>query len=114
MARTGLLAVLCLALGAAGAALAQGDAQGAQVYRSRCALCHGRAGDGRGAGAAGLTPRPADFTRPELWARATPDALATTVRQGRPGTPMPPFADLSDDDLQAVVAYLATFRPPAP
>ena len=116
--RAALFAALGLGLAAAATGLAQAAdpvaLRGAQVYRTRCALCHGRAGDGHGAGAAGLDPKPSDFTRTDFWARATPEGLAAVVRQGRPGTAMPAFKDLSDADLQAVIQALAAFQPAAP
>src|SRR5262249_31228671 len=35
---------------------------GAAMYAENCAACHGIAGDGRGPRAAGLEPKPTDFT----------------------------------------------------
>jgi mono/diheme cytochrome c family protein len=43
-----------------------------QVYATRCAICHGKSGDGRGPTSISLIPRPPDF-RSERWNSARSD-----------------------------------------
>lgn len=106
----GLVAALMVA-GATGAH-ADDNTVGKKVYRERCSPCHGDAGDGKGPAAAAIQPPPRNFRDPEFWRARTPAQLKATVRDGRPGTMMSPFAGtLSEAEIDAVVAYVATFRP---
>jgi mono/diheme cytochrome c family protein len=86
---------------------------GARVYRENCATCHGVAGHGDGPTARHVWPRPADLSRGEfkyrstLWAHPPTDAdLKRTVRRGIPGTSMPGFTWLSDEQVTAVVEHV--------
>jgi alcohol dehydrogenase (cytochrome c) len=80
---------------------AQDSRAGAALYGERCAVCHG--GDARGANGPALV---------NLWASgATDDRVLRTIRQGVPGSAMPP-STAPDEDLQAIVAYLKTLAPP--
>jgi len=98
-------------------ALAAELARGTRIYNSKCATCHGADGTGDGPSARYLAPAPRDFTSGLFKFRSTPsgappsdDDLARTVRQGVPGTSMPPFArELSDADVAAVVATVKSF-----
>lgn len=77
--------------------------RGEKLFRIRCALCHGKKGEGE----LGL-----NLKNPVVQA-ADPAFLAITVRDGRDGTPMPPFGrsgvGLSDQDIADVVSYVRTF-----
>jgi putative copper resistance protein D len=64
---------------------------GARLYVENCAFCHGAAGTGNGAAAAGLTVRPADLTAPHLFAHTEGD-LFWWVSHGRGNGAMPGFA----------------------
>ena len=77
-------------------------AQGATVYAVNCVSCHGVNGDGNGPAATVLLPRPANFTVKQ------PDAsrVHRALRDGVPGTAMPPWPALSDADQQAVTAFV--------
>jgi len=88
-------------------------AYGAEVYRLRCAACHGVTGDGAGPAAAALHPKPRDyrlgifkFTSTVNGQKPLREDLLRTVRRGARGTSMPGFALLPDKDLQAVVDYV--------
>jgi putative copper export protein/mono/diheme cytochrome c family protein/peroxiredoxin len=67
-------------------------ANGLDLYRAHCAVCHGAMGYGDGPAAAGLRPRPADLT-----AKHTADHTAGDIfwwlTYGRPGTTMPGFQE---------------------
>ncbi len=79
---------------------------GKELYDVRCALCHGEKGKG-GKGALGI-----NLTNPVVQKELDPEFLARTVRDGRSGTPMPPFGEeglgLSDQDIADIVSYVRT------
>jgi mono/diheme cytochrome c family protein len=87
--------------------------QGKGIYAIRCAPCHGETGGGDGPAAAALEPKPRNFRDPTFWVGRTAVQLKLVVEHGRPGTMMTPFEGvLSDEEMDAVVAYLvATFKP---
>ncbi len=94
---------------------AQGDAKaGKAVYELKCLLCHGEKGDGKGAGAEQLLPRPRDFTRGLYKVRSTANKtpadqdIFRVITEGMPGTSMPGWAVLSEKDRWNLVAYLKT------
>lgn len=88
-------------------------AYGAEVYRLRCAACHGVTGDGNGPAASAMHPRPRDyrlgifkFTSTANGQKPLREDLMRTVRRGARGTSMPAFSLLPEKDLQAVVDYV--------
>lgn len=88
---------------------------GSILYIRNCMACHGADGDGDGPGANQLSPRPRDFRSPFWMAAQTDDKLADAIRNGRPGTNMPPFgAKLSPAEIAAVVQYLRGFATAIP
>ncbi len=117
-AAIGVLLVLMLVGAAAPAAAQRGDAAaGKGVYDARCALCHGETGDGNGPGAELLSPRPRDFTKGLYKIRSTANRTPTdedifrVITEGMPGTSMPAWAVLPEQDRWNLVAYLKTFAP---
>lgn len=95
---------------------------GTAVYATYCLACHGAAGDGAGPAAPLLWPKPRDFTAGVYKWRSTAgagdgptvDDLATTVRDGAPGTAMPGFGGiLTEPQIAAVVATVVGFAPAA-
>jgi mono/diheme cytochrome c family protein len=87
-----------------------GATRGERLYYAHCVECHGR--DGRGSWRAALfLLRPGDLTAPGRLAEQSDRYLFDLIKNGgsslgRPG--MPSFGYLSDDDIQAVVAYIRT------
>ncbi|MCH2128994.1 MAG: cytochrome c [Pirellulaceae bacterium] len=88
-----------------------GRAQG--LYRQHCAHCHGVSGDGAGPTAAFLNPYPRDYRRGVFKFKSTPigekptdDDLERILRQGIPGTAMPSFDLLADDEVKSLVEYV--------
>src|SRR5580704_2451655 len=75
---------------------------GAQVFSANCAGCHGE--DGRGA-----ERGPSIATMPSVIAKSDDDLL-NIVKNGVPGTGMPPFGSLDEASRVAVVAYLRTLQ----
>ena len=90
--------------------------RGKLVYEKKCAPCHGVEGKGDGPGAVHLDPKPRDFTRGLYKIRTTgsghlptDEDLFRVITQGMPGSSMPGWRDLSEQDRWALVAYLKTF-----
>ena len=85
-----------------------GATRGERLYYAHCVECHGR--DGRGSWRAALfLLRPGDLTAPGRLAEQSDRYLFDLIKNGgsslgRPG--MPSFGYLSDDDIQAIVAYI--------
>lgn len=76
---------------------------GMGVFRARCANCHGM--DARGIHAPDLT---------QVWANGrTDDGLFKTLKEGVPGTEMPPLRFV-DPEAWQILAYLRTLAEPAP
>jgi glucose/arabinose dehydrogenase len=74
----------------------------ARTFNEICANCHGTSGAG------GSAPSLLDD---EWTAGGSDEAMAASIKQGRPGTPMPPFgATMSDQDVRAMVIYLRELR----
>ena len=84
------------------------EADGAAVYRQNCVACHGAQADGKGPAAPALRPAPTDFTDEAWWSERTNEQVAASIRTGKPGTPMMPYASLSEAELAALVAWLRT------
>ncbi len=83
------------------------------LYRQHCAHCHGVTGDGAGPTAAYLNPYPRDYRRGVFKFKSTPKGEKPTdsdldriLRNGIPGTAMPSFGLLADDEIEALVEYV--------
>jgi cbb3-type cytochrome c oxidase subunit II len=86
---------------------AGGDlARGGAVYAQNCAGCHGARGEGDGKGAAGLSPKPANFAEREYAA----SRLGFALWNGVSGTAMPAWRDLAQADLASVAEVVRTFH----
>jgi mono/diheme cytochrome c family protein len=83
---------------------------GPRLYAEHCARCHGPAGDGNGL--AHLDPPARYFGFEEFKFASTTnkipsdDDLIAVLRRGIPGSSMPSFAALSEDDLRAVIDHV--------
>src|SRR5437899_3063116 len=91
-------------------------ALGREVYQARCSGCHGKGGDGNGAAATFLSPRPRNFTLGVFKFRTTPSGslptdgdLYRTVTRGVRWTAMPTWHELPDKERLAVVTFIKTF-----
>jgi mono/diheme cytochrome c family protein len=102
-----------------GADLARSAPPGQLIYAQRCAVCHGPDGRSNGPAAPSMIPRPRDFTLGQFKYKSTPagqppsdDDLRRVVADGLAASAMPYWRDLlSDQDQQAVVAYVKGFSP---
>jgi len=101
-------------------------AQGANLFSTNCAACHGETGRGDGVMVPnlpamnsqdkkhGLT-RPPDFTNPQVLLGASPALLAGKIIRGGMGTGMPYWGPIfTDDQIDDLVSYIYTFvlQPP--
>jgi mono/diheme cytochrome c family protein len=113
------LAACALGLGITSAASAAGDANaGKELYLRNCEQCHGEKGDGNGVAAPHLQPRPRDFTSGKFKIRTTPSGKLPTdadlhhiIRVGMPYTSMPAWPNLTDAEIDDLVAYVKSFSP---
>ncbi|MBW3596500.1 MAG: cytochrome c [Planctomycetes bacterium] len=83
------------------------------LYREHCAHCHGVSGDGAGPTAAFLNPYPRDYRMAKFKFKSTPlgvkpthDDLRRILIDGIPGTAMPSFRLLADDEIDALAHYV--------
>jgi len=106
---TALLAQLALFTAAAQAD--EAPAHGKALYKIYCTQCHGVNGNGKGVNAAFMPIQPRDHTdSAEMGARTDADLFKAIKEGGKAvnkSVLMPNWgANLSDDDIQALVAYL--------
>lgn len=101
--------VLALAVLAAPAARAQDAPDAEALYLANCARCHGEDGSGRGIE---TLDRPArSFELGGFSFGNTEEAVARTLARGVPGSPMPAFELLGEDQRRALARYVIAFGP---
>jgi mono/diheme cytochrome c family protein len=100
MTRTlSIVAALTLVAGAA-------FADGAAIFKSKCALCHGP--DGKGQTPVGKSMKARDLGLPEVQ-KQTDAVLSKIVEDGK--GKMPGYkSSLGPDDIKQVVAHIRTFK----
>jgi len=87
-------------------------AEAAEIYKLRCAVCHGTTGKGDGDGAAALDPKPSDLTTGEWQSSVTDDYLRKVIVHGGaavgkfPTMPADPDLDAKPDVLAELVKYI--------
>ncbi|CAI2718532.1 c-type cytochrome [Nitrospina watsonii] len=89
--------------------------RGAKVYKRHCVYCHGIKGDGKGIAAPFSSPRPRNFTKGHSKFRSTAfgkiptdNDLHKMLVRGMPGTTMPSWKHLPENDRKSLVLYLKT------
>jgi mono/diheme cytochrome c family protein len=90
--------------------------RGSKLYRQFCLHCHGLSGNGRGPTALWVQPHPRDYRQGIFKYTSSAQSagvrkprredLLRTLRHGLPGTAMPPFDLLEDQDQQDLVSYV--------
>lgn len=87
--------------------------QGRNLYMLHCLHCHGVSGDGNGPTAKFLNPRPRDYRKGLFKFTSTQGPLKPSrvdlkaiLQQGIPGTSMPSFVLIANDDLDAIIEYV--------
>lgn len=71
-----------------------------------CVACHGKKGRGNGPLASGFEPRPRNFACAETVDGIPDGQLHWIIKNGSPGTAMPSFEYLEDDEIWQLVIYL--------
>ena len=71
-----------------------------------CVVCHGEKGDGRGQLSGQFDPPPRNFACASTIAGVPDGQLHWIIKNGSPGTAMPPFDYLSDEEIWQLVIYL--------
>jgi mono/diheme cytochrome c family protein len=85
-------------------------AHGKELFAAQCVTCHGAGGAGNGIAAAGLNPKPRNFTAGEGWKNGRkPSAIYGTLTKGL--NSMPAFGSLPPDDRWALAHYVRTLGP---
>lgn len=90
-------------------------ALGKKVYEKQCAACHGLDGRGQGEAAYLLYPKPRDFVaaryrQVSTWERVPTEAdLFQTITRGMPGSAMPSWAHLPEEQRWGLVHYIKSF-----
>jgi len=92
--------------------------RGAELYRVRCAACHGPSGRGDGAAARFMDPKPRDLVSGTYKLRSTATGelptdsdLYRTVSRGIRGTGMPGWSGLQPEDRWQLVEFLKSLSP---
>ena len=90
---------------------AAGDSRkGKAVYEKSCVLCHGPQGRGDGPVGKTINPPAADFTSAASKKKTDAELLAT-IENGRPPTAMVGWkGQLSEAEIQDVLAYVKSLR----
>jgi DMSO reductase family type II enzyme heme b subunit len=88
-------------------------ARGKSAYDQHCAACHGATGDGNGPASVWLYPKPRNFSAGQFKIKSTPgqslptdEDLLQSVTRGLPGSSMPSFSYLAEQERRDVVQYV--------
>jgi cytochrome c553 len=119
--RLATIAFLAAGLGVSLRAEAADAEKGKISYTTFCATCHGESGDGRGPASAALNPPPRDLSKGEFkfdtdkdGATGTDGDLAAVIKNGAAAFGgsllMTPWVNLTDDDIQNVIAFIRTLK----
>jgi len=91
---------------------------GRQVYEDHCISCHGDLGDAKSSAAENLLTQPRNFVLGLYKFKSTmgnslptDQDLINSISNGLPGSSMPSFKLLTDEDKSAVVSYLKSLSP---
>ena len=86
--------------------------QAPAIYQRQCSTCHGLEGFGDGKAAYLIHPRPRDFSYGKFLLVSTDnrvpsdDDLFNTITRGMPGSAMPPWEHLPEQDRRDLVRYV--------
>jgi mono/diheme cytochrome c family protein len=96
--------IFCLAASVVTPAFAQNSA--ADIFKAKCAMCHGA--DGLGATPAGKALQVVSFKDPAV-VKATDAVLIASVKNGKNKMPAN-VGKLTDDQIKTVIAYVRTLQ----
>lgn len=71
-----------------------------------CKQCHGMLGDGNGAMATSLKPKPRNFTCRLTMGKISDGQLFWIIKNGSKGTSMPAYKHLSDEKVWQLIHYI--------
>lgn len=74
-----------------------------------CRLCHGISGNGLGTLVRELSPSPRNFACSQTMKDIPDGQLFWIIRNGSPGTAMPAFKNLDDDQIWQLIHYIRHF-----
>ncbi|HJU64310.1 MAG TPA: c-type cytochrome, partial [Gemmatimonadaceae bacterium] len=80
--------------------------EGEGLFLQRCAACHGATGLGDGTASRALTRLPPEIAAFGWQVERSDAQIAQAIRDGVPGSAMPPARDLAPEDLAKIVAYV--------
>ncbi len=89
-----------------------GPRRSGELYDLHCAVCHGDTGTGQGPAAPFLFPPPTNFTHGNFRWVGTQNAIASeedilrTLERGLPGSAMPSWSWLPDEDLRGLARFV--------
>jgi len=86
-------------------------AKGKTLFMINCASCHGSKGEGDGNRAAGLNPKPRNYHTEKFKFGDDIVSIYNTLQKGSPGTSMPSFVLLPQEDVMAMAHYVRTLIP---
>ncbi len=87
-----------------------------QLYAQHCEACHGENGDGNGMAAPFLFPKPRNFQAGHFRLVSTTNSVPSTedlvgvLTRGMPGSSMPPWPQLSQEDARLLADHVMQFR----
>ncbi|HET9911702.1 MAG TPA: cytochrome c [Anaerolineales bacterium] len=88
---------------------ADAAADGAEIFGTHCATCHGPQGHGDGPAGQALDPKPRNLAK--LQTMAGDDFLFWRISDGKPGTSMIAFKGvLSEEQIWQVVSFIRTLK----
>ena len=88
---------------------ADAAAQGAEVFKSNCQMCHGAQGHGDGPASGSLDPQPKNLA--VLQQTVADDYLYWRINTGKPGTSMVAWKGiLTDEQIWQVVSFIRTLK----
>jgi len=96
---SGVMGLALLALSPLGFTASSTIEEGKQLFDMNCMACH----QADAIGKAGFAP---SLTNKELLSVASDKFFLSTIRDGRAGTGMPPFAHLGKKKIKSIVAFL--------
>jgi cbb3-type cytochrome oxidase cytochrome c subunit/cytochrome c553 len=85
-------------------------AEGGKLFEVNCATCHGTNGNGDGPGASALSPSPTNLIEHAY----TNDRLAEILWNGRYGTAMNAWREMSTEQMGNLAAFVRTLPPAVP
>ena len=82
---------------------------GATVFKTNCETCHGLQGHGDGPIGEALDPKPQNLAA--LQTVASDDYLFWRISEGKPGTSMPPWKSILDEEqIWQLIAFIRTLK----